>query len=218
MDPQKAVSSVSLSHTWRFVLWANFILGIFLWFGLCTDYSWDSFWVNTCYPPVVGIVGLVSLVAVLKKEQHRLKIIYCLPSVTGGLPYIIIPILAIMVCWLAFVGGVLYDVGEEATRTCIERAVSPDGSKVAEVHFLTLDASGEHGRIEICLKYNWLPFIRRDIHGFGYVDKDTRGYLAWQDNNSLRVSEKKLYADREVEIEVGLVKWKIPFIPLHLQR
>lgn len=218
MDQEEAVSSVSLSRTWELVLWVNLILGIILWFGLCTDYSWDSFWVNICYPPVVGTIGLVSLVTVLWKRQDRLKIIYCLPSVTGGVPYIIIPILAIMICWLAFIGIVLYDVGEEATRTCIERVVSPDGSKVAEVHFLTLDASGEHGRIEVLLKYKWLPFVRRDIHGFGYVDRSTGDYLTWQDNNALRVFEKKLHATREVEIEVGLVKWRIPFIPLHLQR
>lgn len=218
MSQERIITSAPLSCTWRLVLWANVIIGIILWFGLCTDYSWDSLWANICYPPIVGVVGLMSLIAVLTKRQYLSKAVFCLPSIIGGMPYIIIPVFATIICWPGVFGIIYYGLGEEATATRIEQTVSPDGSKIAEVYFQSLDISGKSGKIDVHLKYKWLPFVKRDIHGFGYVDKNTKGYLTWQDNNTLYIFEKKVHADRELQIEVGLVKWRIPFIPLYLQR
>jgi hypothetical protein len=214
---QGIASSNTPGRALAIIPWVSLILGGVLWFGLCTDWSWNSFWANTCYPPLVGIIGGVSLASVLRQKQQRSRVIACLPAVIGGLPYIVIPVLAVILCWPAAAGFALYDIGEEMTRACIEQAASPDGSRIAEVHYLTLDPSHERGRIEIRVKYRWLPFVIREIHAFGSVAKDTRDYLRWQDNNSLHVFERKAHAYREVEIEIGWIGWTIPFVPSHLQ-
>jgi hypothetical protein len=136
----------------------------------------------------------------------------------GGLPFAVFMLLGVTALLPIGLGYALYGMAEEARATCIEREISPDGVKVAEAHLLSSDPLGESGRIEVRLRYKWLPFMRRDITGFGYVDVDTRGYLAWLDEDTLRISERMKHESRELEVEVRWVRWRIPFIPLHLQR
>jgi len=201
------------SILWSIVFLANLPLGVILWVFSCTYYSWSIYWLSLAYPYAVAAVGVVSLVVARKKRVHRLYRLCCLPSLAAGVPYVVL--LAFFVVTLPCSIGVgLHRIGEEFSRTRLATEVSPDGSKVAEVDFVTLDYHGNQGRIEIQLKDRRLPFITRSIHSFAYVNKSDWGSLTWHDDNVLHVYEKKLHTERELEIMIDSLKWwRVPFWP-----
>ncbi len=47
--------------SWRFLAKLNATLGVLLWFGYCTDYSWAGTLADYFFPPVVAGVAAVSL-------------------------------------------------------------------------------------------------------------------------------------------------------------
>ncbi len=189
------------------LLVVNIILGLILWFGLCSDYSWDNVWVNVIFPPIVGIIGLVSFrrnKENLTKNQKRVQTALCLPSMIGGIPYLLLMVVAVVPPFLL---ATLFWFDEQTSGTMIQEIKSPNGMKTAEVYFLPVGAySGGNGRIEVHLKYKGLPFIKRDVYfaRVTYVDENTHDYLSWIDDTTLYIPEK----DREVKINP--IEWEVP--------
>jgi hypothetical protein len=130
----------------------------------------------------------------------------CLPAALGGLPHLIVTVMAIVPPFLL---ATMFWTDEQQNATLIQRAPSPDRGQVAEVYFFPVGAySAGSGRIEVYLKYTGLPWIRREIYNLpvSYANKDTHDYLKWTDSDTLYIREK----DRE--IRPGPVQWRIPFL------
>jgi len=185
----------------------NFVLGLVLWFGLCSDYSWDNVWVNVLFPPIVGLIGLASLFhnkQSLTRQQERVQCLLCLPSIIGGIPYVLWMILAIIP---PFVFGPMLWIHQQSSATRIQQVESPSGSQIAEVYYLPdVVLSEVPGRIEVHLKYKWLPFVKRDIFDLCLteVDKNTQNYLSWVDNETLYIKET------EQELKLHWMEWEVP--------
>lgn len=213
MTSDDHMSTPKPSIRWSILFLANFPLGVILWVFSCTCYSWSNYWLSLAYPYAVAAVAIVSLVVARKKRVHRIYRLCYLPSLVASLPYVLL-LVVFVVTLPCSIGVGLVRIGEESSRTRLAEAVSPDGSMVAEVDFLSLDYYGNEGRIEIRLKERTIPFIARSIHSFGYVNKSDWGSLIWQDDNVLHVYEKKLHAERELKIVIdSLTWWRVPFWP-----
>jgi predicted membrane protein len=191
------------------LLLLNTALGIILWFGLCSDYSWDNVWGNFIFSPVVGLVGLVSVFIGRKSLTHqkkRVQSLLCLLSIIGGIPYLTLMILAIVPPFLL---ATMFWFDEQSSATRIQRVESPSGSQIAEVYFLPVGAySGGNGRIEVHLKYKWLPFVKRDIFYLRvtHEDENTTNYLSWLDDKTLYIPEK------DFKLNVNWIEWEMPSI------
>lgn len=97
MKKQTTITIPSLVHKWIILGSTNIALGIILWIGLTTDYSWNDLWANIFYPPVVGLIGITSIWAMFKSQNiQRWLWITCLPSLLGGLPFVFILIYAVL--------------------------------------------------------------------------------------------------------------------------
>jgi hypothetical protein len=185
----------------------NLLLGLSLWLSFCTDYGWANVWANLLFPPLVGIFGLVCLLARrtnTPSSPRRWRLICCLPSVLGGLPYLVLLIFALLPPFLL---ATLFWLDEQSNATRIQQVSSPDGTKIAEVYFLPVGAySGGNGRIEIHLKYRWIPFLKRDIYYLptSDADTDTHDYIVWRDNSTITVSET------HDQIQIEAVRWRVP--------
>jgi len=183
------------THKWNIILFANLALGLILWFQLCTDFVWENLWLDLAYAPVVGIIGTTILLASRKLPMVSkwLRYVCCLPAVAGGLPAALLRI-GIFIPPLTL-GGMFW-LDEQIGKTQIQAAVSPDGTRTAEVYFRGVGAyAGGNGRIEVYLKYNWLPFMKRYVYYLGksYADEETTNYLSWHDNDTIYLSEKGEY-------------------------
>jgi len=130
----------------------------------------------------------------------------CLPSIIGGIPYLILIILAIVPPFLL---ATLFWLDEQSNATLIQKAESPNGAKTVEVYFRPVGAySGGNGRIEVHLKYTWLPFVKRDIYfvRVTHADENTHDYLSWVDNETLDIPEKN------TKVKINWIEWEIPSI------
>ncbi len=200
-----------------FLLFISSFVGLLLWVGLFTDYSWSNVWVNVLFAPIVGIIGLIVWLGTRKmaktasKRWLHLRRLACIPSMLGGLPYLLLIVVAAIP---PFILATMFWIGEQKDAILIQQELSPDGHRVAEVYLRPVGAySGGNGRIEVHLKYTWLPFIKRDIYyrPVSYVSDSQTDYLQWRDNNTLHLSEDNS------EISVGFVNFDLPaFILLPL--
>ena len=76
-----------VGRKWRIIVGINLSLGLMLWFGYCTDYSWVGTVPDYCFPPGVALVSLLSLMSAGKcteKRFRRLCRLACMPSLIGG--------------------------------------------------------------------------------------------------------------------------------------
>jgi len=185
----------------------NLALGLVLWFGFFTDYSLAGTVPDFLFPPLVGLVGFLSWRSAKNapnKIMKRVQKLFSLPSFIGGcLP---VPLMTILII-PPFTLGFLFALNEVGGETRIQQAVSPDGSRMAEVYFRGVGAySGGNGRIYVRVKYCWFPFVERDIYYLGksFADEETNDYLHWVDDDTLFISETQR------EVKVGTIDTEIP--------
>ncbi len=184
----------------------NLILGLFLWFLFSTDYSLVGTVPDILFPPVIGMVAAVSLVAskASSKRQRLLITLFHLPSIIGGGLYVLT---ALLILIPPFTLGAFFTASEIAGETEIQRARSPDGTRTAYVYFRGVGAySRGNGRIFIRVRYRTLPFLERDILYVprSYASEDSTNYIEWRGNDALYISETKQ------EISVGVIATEIP--------
>ena len=195
------------SRKWKVVIGVNLALGLILWFGYFTDYSLAGTWPDLLSPPIVGLVGFFSWRSaknVPSEAMRRLHKLSSLPSIIGAcLPVLLTVIMVIP----PFTLGFLFALSEMGGETRIQRAISPDGSRIAEVYFRPVGAySGGNGRIQVRVRHRWFPLVERDVYYLGrsYADEDTNDYLYWVDSGTLYISEK------EQQVELGRIAFAIP--------
>ena len=173
-----------------------------------TDYSLAGTIPDLLYPPIVGIIALVSLaINIISNKRQRLLItLPHLPSIIGGGLYILI---ALVMLIPPFTLGAFFAVSEIAGETQIQRVTSPDGTRSAYVYFRAVGAySGGNGRIYVRVRHQILPFLERDIFYLGrsFASEDSTNYLGWRDNNTIYIPEIKR------EVSVGAIRAEIPQI------
>lgn len=184
----------------------NVIVGSFLWFLFSTDYSLTGTIPDILYPPIAGIIAVLSL-AIIKTSnrwQRLLITVVHLPSIIGGGLYILIVLVMLIP---PFTLATIFTVSEIADETQIQRATSPDGTRAAYVYFRGVGAySGGNGRMFVRVRHQMLPFLERDIFYLSrsYASEDSTNYLEWQDNNTIYIPEIKR------EISVGVIRAEIP--------
>jgi hypothetical protein len=194
----------------------NFILGLVLWFGFCSDFSWENAAANVLFPPVVGLVGLASLFQIRKRlirQQKSMHVLLCLPSVLGGIPYLLLMIVLLIP---PFVLGPMLWIKQQSTAILIQQVESPNGSQLAEVYYLPVGAiiPEVNGGIEVRLKYKSLPFVKRDtfVLRTTNADENTHDFLSWVDNETLYIKET------EQELKLDWIEWEVPaFILVYIE-
>lgn len=141
----------SISFKWKMILIMNFVLGLELWLSLFTDYSfkeygWIDEWINVF---IVGTVGLTSWVYFRKQAfaQKQIGLVLCKFSTFAALP--LVPFLL-----LTLVGGKFKTVHQVELR---------NGKTVIENKFVC--ANNTYCAVDIRLRYDFLPFLERDIYG-----------------------------------------------------
>ena len=190
------------------------LAGILLWVGICSDYQWASTAANLLYPPAVGLAGWLSLrrCRSLPSAMRRRCRLCHLPAILGGAPYLLLWLLALFpLFWL----GILFAIDEQANVSVIQHEASPDGRKVAEVHFFPVGAySGGNGRIRVYLKYEGIPLIRREIYArrVSHANEETNDYLEWVDDGRIYITEAG------ATIEPGIIHWHIPDFVVFIAR
>jgi hypothetical protein len=184
----------------------NLILGLFMWFLFSTDYSLTGTIPDILFPPVVGIIAVISLAfnKTSSKWQRLLITLAHLPSIIGsGLCVLTVLLLLIP----PFTLGAFFAAFEIASETEIQRAISPDRTRIVYVYFRGVGAySGGNGRIFVRVRHQILPFLERDVFYLprSYADENSTNYLEWRDNNTLYISET------QQEITVGVIETEIP--------
>jgi hypothetical protein len=198
-----------MSQIRRLWLILNLSAGGLLWFGLFTDFSWDNVWANVWFPPATAFIASITLLSGRRRlsgRQRRLQSLSCLPSIIAGSPYAILIVLAVVPPFLL---ATLFWCGEQSGATIIQRLDSPDGLRTAEVRFRPVGAySGGSGRIEIYLRYKWLPFVKRDLAYIrvSHADENTRDYVQWLDDETIFVPEC------DARLQVRQIRWDIPAV------
>ncbi len=177
----------------------NLILGLFLWFLFLTDYSLVGTIPDILLPPTIGIIARVSLTVskANRRRQGPWIILSHLPSLLGGGLYVLTVLLMLIP---PFTLGAFLAASEITGETEIQRAISPDGTRIAHVYFRGVGADrGGNGRILVRVRHQMLPFLERDIFYLpqSYASEDTKDYIEWQDNNTLYISETK----QEISVE-----------------
>jgi hypothetical protein len=184
---------LSSKFKWKVIVLVNLILGAAWWFFDSTDFSLPESIPDEVFPALVGLAGLVSLVA-LRKASGKTRMVgrlLCLPSIIGGALYFLNARLLLMP---PFTLGAMFNRSEIANETRIQEAISPDGLKVADVYFRPVGAyGGGNGRIFVRLKYRFFPVVEREVFYLraSMADPNTRNYLQWAGNDSLYISELK---------------------------
>ena len=187
----------------------SLLLGVVLWVGVTTDFSWNNDTVNLFYAPFVGLFGLASLFLIRQYDNENLnkKYYYLLPSLFGGVPYIVFVILAS--CFL--IPFATLGISEEKEKTIIQQEFSPNKLLIAEAYFYdngTFEGNGN--LVSIQVKYKNIPFIRRDISSTSISEfyEYPGEYFQWDSDSKIVIQEP--YKG----INVSTVKFKWPIIPL----
>ena len=195
MTPDQAMPAPDKNRSvskWKVVALVNLTLGTILWLLHSTGFSLAGTIADLVFPPLVGIVGLVSLVALRKAPGKTLKIVgrlFCLPSIIGGGLYVLSAVLFFVP---PFTLGAMFNLSEIRNETRIQSAVSPDGTKTASVYFRPVGAySGGNGKIYVRFKYHLFPVVEREVFFLrvSQANKNTANYLQWSGNDSLFVPE-----------------------------
>jgi hypothetical protein len=206
-DPAVIPQTAPWQRRWRFLLATNLCLAVVLWFFYFTDYSWSGTILDIVFPPAVAVISLISFLAARNapgKSQRRAARLACLPPLIGGGSYVL---MAAMLAMPPFTLGAIFTIDEISHEKLIQEAVSPDGSRVAQVYFRGVGAYGAgNGRIYVRVKHRLLPFVERDVyhlHG-SHADEDTADYLSWQDSDTLYIPETR------EQVRIGTIRLRIP--------
>lgn len=206
---------------WKIIASINVVLGVVLWFGYLTDYSWAGALLDILFPPFVGAVSLFSLIFVViekgtsGKTKKAVGSLACIPSLLGGCLSVLSVILMLIP---PFTMGFIFMMTEIGEEVLIQQAVSPDGLRVAEVYFTPVGAYGSgNGRISVQVKPRLFPVVERDVFSLNasYADENTSNYLSWVDNETLYISEV------QEELRVGRVGLELSpaiAVPINLFR
>ncbi len=104
---------------------------------------------------------------------------------------------------LAFPLGIIFTLAEIKSEKLIQRAVSPDGTRMAEVSFRGGGPySAGNGRILVRVRHRFFPLVEREVYFLpvSRAEENTRDYLAWKDDYTLYLREKGH------EVRLGLLK------------
>ena len=206
---------------WPYLLMGvNVLLGLVLWLGLISDLAWASSAANYLFPPFVALLALISWRILRRRRPGGGKRAWLwqglgfAPSLVGGLPYIVLMVVAFVppILFVTMMGG-MFALGEHLNAVVIQEAQAPDGNKSAVVIFSPVGAyGGGNGHISVELKYRYLPWVRRHVY---YLDDsyeandEPQAYVAWLDERTLHMSEE------DVSVDVGQIQWQLPgFIQL----
>lgn len=183
-----------------YVVGVSLILGFVLWFGYFTDYSLAGTIPDLLFPP---LVGFIAIKAIGHTPSRLLKHLLGLHVFAGFIPFFVI----LIALTPPFLLGTLFTASEIAEETRIQREISPDGLRIADVYFRPVGpyASG-NGRVYIRVKYRLFPLVERDVfaHSGSHADEDTTEYVSWKDSDTLYVRET--FQD----IKLGFVEGRIP--------
>lgn len=188
----------------------NLALGLLLWFLYWTDYSLVGTVADYCFPPAVALVSLMSLMLKGKGATRRARRLYklaCAPSLIGGGLAVLMAIILIPLLALSF----MFEIDEFQNEALIQRAVSPDGRRVAYVYFRPVGAySGGNGNVLVRVRHRFVPLLERDVwhRTASYADESTHDYLRWEDADTLHMSEGRTQEERKVK--VGIVGFRTP--------
>jgi len=220
-----SVDGRRIGKTWGFIAGLNLYLGIMLWIGYCTDYSWAGSIADYCFAPGVALVAVASLMWIWKGTTNRARHLCrlaCMPSLIGGGMALLL--MVVMLC-PPFTLGFIFALQEINSEKHIQSAPSPNNSLVANVYFRGVGAyASGRGRTEIRVRHRWLPLLERDLSNVSrsYADDNDSDYLYWRDNNTLVITgEPSMNTHIDREFEVGLVHYTIPIIftmPFHVMR
>jgi hypothetical protein len=197
---------VTHPRKWRLYIWLALLAGILLWFFYLSDYTLAGTLTDIIYPVVTLVLGFVGLRAAGEaptRRGMRLARIACSPAVLGGLLYIAVGVLFVVLSPLA----VMFAASEVADEALIQSAPSPDGSRVAEVYFRSVGSyTGGNGRIFVRVKYAWFPLVERDVYGATTYEAghNTTYYLSWAGNDTLYIPEF------DQTISLGVIRGKVP--------
>ena len=203
---------------WKVIAALNLALGALLWLGYLTDYSWVGTLPDILFLLLVGVVASVSLDELGETASASAEKVVRwarLPSRIG----VGVAVLSVILMLIPpFTLGFIFMMTEMGKDVLIQRAVSPNGLRVAEVYFTPVGAYGAgNGHISIRLKPRWFPLVEREVFylNASYADEDTSNYVHWVDDRTLYVSEV------QEEIHPGIVKVQLAPIlafPLNLLR
>jgi hypothetical protein len=163
----------------------------------------------------VGLVGLASLFQIRKRlirQQKSMHALLCLPSVLGGIPYLLLMIVLMVP---PFVYGPIVWIQQQSSAVRIQQVESLKGSQIAEVYYLPVGPLPElNGGIEVHLRYKSLPFVKRDVFVVRQTnaDENTHDYLSWVNNETLHIKET------EEKLKLDWIEWEVPaFIRLSIE-
>jgi hypothetical protein len=198
----------------------NVLLGLVLWLGLISDLAWASSAANYLFPPLVALLALISWRILRRRRPGGGKRAWLwqglgfAPSLAGGLPYIVLTVVAFIppILFVTIMGG-LFSVGEHLGAVVIQEAPSPDANKTAVVTFYPVGAyGGGYGHITVDLRLRGLPGVRRNVYYLDdtyEADGDPQAYVTWLDGHTLHMSEE------DVAVDVEQIQWQWPgFIQL----
>ena len=210
-----------MNGRWKAIVGVNLGLGILLWFGYCSDYSWRGTIPDYVYPLIVAVVAVVSLLLKDKGPNTGARRSYkaaCMPSLVGGGA---VGVLMVIMMIPPFTLGLLFALAEFEGESMIQSTVSPNGMQVAEVYFRPTGAySGGNGRVDVRVHYRWMPIAERDVYycGRSYASDKPQEYLRWRDADTLEIVGDSTGND---EVKLGILKWTEPMIivgPINIVR
>jgi hypothetical protein len=201
----------------RVLIAANLLLGTMLWLGYCTDYSLRGDNADVVFIVVVALIaGTTWLLAsrVRDRSLKRFARLASIPSLIGGGPYLLYLIVMLpgvlllsittqLLPWEDF--GDFFD-DNEGEETVIQSVLSPDGTRIANVHFQLGGGWGGNGSIRVQVIPRWMPFVERMIYenSGSYADENTTEYLHWVDIQTLRITGEP---DERGRFNAFLEKW-----------
>lgn len=193
--------------TWKIVVGVNLSMGVLLWFFYLTDFSIAGILADILFPPLTFVAGLVALMvggSAATRASRRWARVLCIPSLLGGLSYLVMASIVFMPPRMMAGGFIL---NELAGERLVQEVASPDQTRVAQVYYRPAGVFiAESGTIIVRVKYQLLPFVERDILRVRPTNEsgDTASdYLSWKDSDTIETRERGL-------IKVGTIEGEFP--------